>query len=313
MCRSNKIEERVLEEIFYLKNVFETIFKISRLKRPEYAAVYYLLYILKFKTFGQMKYKGSRGCSFTEIHKTAQEERLIRGGKRTDESSLRTGRNELLRGGILAQIVWAEKAKFKAEAFIPINPMVLVKKYFDQLEDRFGKDVLQKSRLKELVDIYLDKFGSTLEECKNITVLHFTEWNTNMALGFLEFTDCKEILIRVSGNKLLTNQYVDSLYRILEKAKLRILLSKEAVMSHKNALDNLKAKFNDSISVRYFGVDTYSTTRLFVIPQKVGIDGRKVLSAGGGYYISTIYSDRDAVDKLTRRFEALWEISESVY
>jgi len=277
-------------DIQLLINSFESIFKKMRIKNSEEAAAYYTLYICLFPK-----------VSITKIHEEA-----IKGGYIEPRSRrpIETGKTQLLKNGIIAEVLQVHfESEFSHEKVIPINPIFLLSK----LEDYYNKG---KKDYEEFYKLYLKKFGKLgiVIEHGAITLYHSNEWAIYMLLNAINNLRTQdELLMRVSGFTILKKPY--NLEKILEKGqKTRLIITSKEL--NKETIGVLKRKYKGLFSVRYHPIEAYTTSRLLIFGNKIGVDCRKLLNHPEPCYISTVYLDEEPIKILREGFEIIWNMSE---
>lgn len=160
-----EIVERRCEITLDTIDAFDRIFTYAGFKNSRGAAAYYAILIEQFPpTFQQI---------------TSRSIELL--GKGFRPSSLNTGKNELFKKGLIAEVYLADKdIDFDNEKFLPVNPQIIWDEISSQIRQNISEEIYNSyyNAVIELNDKYLlniKKYGLGTET-GSITMIYRSQW-----------------------------------------------------------------------------------------------------------------------------------------
>lgn len=282
-----------------IRAAFLQLFEMLGVGYPAEAATYYVLYTSTFpdsRTFGQLYRDASK---------------LVEG---TKEGRLRRGRDELLKSGFVARVLFPHEAAedFGHEAYIPANPMIIWEEGEARLEERLGSDLFEimKSSAQELSSQYelnFGKYGIGIEE-GILTIFYSGRWINFTLLNLCRRTP-RSVSLSISG----FSSFVEPSLRFFHKS-LDTGSSVRVLLDHKidtDSVKELKSKYGDRFATRFAAVGT--THRMTLIDDVLALDTIRILSleSSAPSYVGTLYVETDStIARLREHYEGRWAKAE---
>ncbi len=314
----NKLLIGAIEKIFR----YELNFKYEKA-----AALYYYLLIDKGMTVPF--------CDFLPSTTTENQISLPR---------LQTGRKELLKNGVIAEIFLGRTAslrvrdRFKGEAFLPVSPNVFYYLYKDSIENHLAMDAILEIQngFMKLSEKYNETFGlDKLRELayrrdgrskqknnssetdqvtlnmgsSNLTLCYSMYWVLYNIFNNIKSNS--NISLMVSGIRIFgEHEYIYN--KILEKEPQVncILLLKKENNKYAKSMKNKHAKINFG----YVPTQSNATCRKVLVDDTFALDGRKILSQSDQEpsYVGSIYFDMQSINKIKDSFNDTWNACEKI-
>lgn len=281
----------------YIQNI-SPLFAHCGFKYPLGAAAYYALLIENFPT------------TFKTINDQAKRIMV----EQIKPNQLRAGRYELLQHGFLAQVIpmASKDIEFDREFFLPISPDLVWKANVKKLDKIIAeKELIHRYREIEKLELeykeIFKKYGIG-SETGSLTAFHSSKWLLYILVYNIPINQNLWMLLGSLGS--FEPPYINYYRYMLEKGiNTRIIYDKEDPDTEEriNNIINLKKKYAQRIEVRSNPVSD-ETSRKFICDNMV-IDGKKILSFGKNdlSYISTIYLQKDIIDRIKKSFHTEWE------
>lgn len=280
---------------------FEMMFERMKVDRPREAATYYTILIIDCPK------------EFSDYLKIAEELTNI------TRRPLETGRNSLLRYGLIAEVLFTANADedFGRESYLPVNPRVIWEDIKDNLKGVVAPDTFtaMQSRLNDYSSAYNDHFktyGIKIKREGNVTLRYSGKW-----ILFNILNNCLEkkntLRMQIGGERFFEEPFVKYFKKFLElNSKVELLIDTEANLDIAMAL---KKAYGDSLDIRYFSENTSGTMRNYVFGKELAVNGIKILSESDPkepIYVGTAYVNLDDIEVLNAKFENLWGLAKKL-
>lgn len=280
---------------------FEMMFERMKVDRPREAATYYTILIIDCPK------------EFSDYLKIAEELTNI------TRRPLETGRNSLLRYGLIAEVLFTANADedFGRESYLPVNPRVIWEDIKDNLKGVVAADTYNamQSRVNEYGSAYSEHFktyGIKIKREGNVTLRYSGKWILYNILN--NCLDKKNTLrMQIGGERFFEEPFVHYFKKFLElNTKVELLIDTEANIDVAKAL---KKAYGDSLDIRYFSEDTSGTMRNYVFGKELAVNGIKILSESDPkepIYVGTAYVNLEDIEVLNTKFENLWGLAKKL-
>jgi len=253
------------------------------------------------------------------------------------KNGLKTGRKELLKKGLIAQIFLTDDAdrrfrdSFKGiEAFLPINPKIIYELYKDSIDDIYERNIASEANagFEELSINYNKVFSlgrmkskalrsypsrdADIHNGSNLTLCYGMEWALYNIINNIK--NRSEISLMVSGVRIFdehTHIYKKMLEKELSVKAILLKRSENSAEKARIAMNDFKGK----IEFKYAPTQSNATCRKFLVKDAFALDGRKLLplTKQEPSYIGTIYFDEYSINKITESFNDTWDASEAIH
>jgi hypothetical protein len=280
---------------------FEMMFERMKVDRPREAATYYTILIIDCPK------------EFSDYLKIAEELTNI------TRRPLETGRNSLLRYGLIAEVLFTANADedFGRESYLPVNPRVIWEDIKENLKGVVAADTFtaMQGRLNEYASAYSEHFktyGIKIKREGNVTLRYSGKWILYNILN--NCLDKKNTLrMQIGGERFFEEPFVKYFKKFLElNSKVELLIDTEANLDIAKAL---KKAYGESLDIRYFSENTSGTMRNYVFGKELAVNGIKILSESDPkepIYVGTAYVNLDDIEVLSAKFENLWGLAKKL-
>lgn len=279
------------------------LFAHSGFRNPVAAAAYYTLLLRNFPTTFNLINKEAK----TLLQKEHRRNRII------------IGRQELMLKGYIAHVLPIEdnNLNFDREMYLPISPEFVWDENIYNLNKVITKNEKEHKslKIKELSEVFKKNFGAygIRTETGTFTLFHSSKW----LLYTLVYNTKLNKVLRMQLGSLgsFVSPTIDYYERMLKddiKTKIICDLTEQDIKERISNIWSLKIKYPKNIEIRS-APTTYGTSRRMIY-DKMLIDGKKLLSFGNGdlSYLSTIYLQKDVINRMQKNFETLWEICNEI-
>ncbi len=280
---------------------FEMMFERMKVDRPREAAAYYTILIVDCPK------------EFSDYLKIAEELTNI------TRRPLETGRNSLLRYGLIAEVLFTANADedFGRESYLPVNPRVIWEDIKENLKGVVAPDTYtaMQNRLTEYTSSYSEHFktyGIKIKREGNVTLRYSGKWILYNILN--NCLDKKNTLrMQIGGERFFEEPFVRYFKKFLElNSKVELLIDTEANI---DIAKSLKQAYGDSLDIRYFSENTSGTMRNYVFGKELAVNGIKILSESDPkepIYVGTAYVNLEDIEVLNAKFENLWGLAKKL-
>jgi hypothetical protein len=280
---------------------FEMMFERMKVDRPREAATYYTILIIDCPK------------EFSDYLKIAEELTNI------TRRPLETGRNSLLRYGLIAEVLFTANADedFGRESYLPVNPRVVWEDIKENLKGVVASDTFtsMQGRLNEYASAYNEHFktyGIKIKREGNVTLRYSGKW-----ILFNILNNCLEkkntLRMQIGGERFFEEPFVKYFKKFLElNSKVELLIDTEANLDIAKAL---KKAYGESLDIRYFSENTSGTMRNYVFGKELAVNGIKILSESDPkepIYVGTAYVNLNDIEILNAKFENLWGLAKKL-
>ena len=273
------------------------MFERMKLERPREAATYYTILVVDSPK------------EFSEFLKIAEELANI------TRRPLETGRNCLLRNGLIAEVLFAADSDetFGRESYLPVHPRVIWEDIKDDLKTVVAEDTYtaMENRLREYSDAYdkhFNKYGIKIKRSGNVTLRYSGKWVIyNILNNCLETKG--QLKIQIGGERFFEDPFLKYFKKFLElDTKVQL------IVDTKNNIDiakELKKTYGDNLDIRCFSEHTSGTLRNYVFGKELAVNGIKILPENSTEpsYVGTAYVNLDDIEVLNEKFESLWALA----
>jgi hypothetical protein len=277
------------------------MFERMKVDRPREAATYYTILIIDCPK------------EFSDYLKIAEELTNI------TRRPLETGRNSLLRYGLIAEVLFTANADedFGRESYLPVNPRVVWEDIKDNLKGVVAPDTYNsmQNRLNDYTAAYSGHFktyGIKIKREGNVTLRYSGKWILyNILNNCLEKKNT--LRMQIGGERFFEEPFVHYFKKFLElNSKVELLIDTEANMDIAKAL---KLTYGDNLDIRYFSENTSGTMRNYVFGKELAVNGIKILSESDQkepVYVGTAYVNLEDIEVLNAKFENLWGLAKKL-
>ena len=276
---------------------FEMMFERMKIDRPREAAVYYVTLIIDCPK------------EFSEFLKIAEEFANI------TRRPLETGRNSLLKNGLIAKVLFSNEAKedFGRESYLPAHPKSVWEDIKSDLKQVVAEDTYRviENRINEYTKYYktnFEKYGIKLKRNGNVTLQYSGRWILyNLLSNCLESKD--GLKIQVGGQRFFDEPFVKYFRKFLDlDTKIQIIIDNPSNLAE---INKLKETYGNNLEIRCFSEDISGTMRNFVFGKEIAVNGIKILHEKNNEpsYIGTAYVDLEDIEVLDGKFNSLWDIA----
>jgi len=295
-----------------LRDLFNQVFDLTP-GEDLGAAAYYVYFIKKFP----INYKNMKAevkiayKSFKDIH-------------------LRSGRDELLRCGLIAKTLPCEEEEsrdiFDREAYLPVHPLAIYNLHYKDLEAQLGPEVVKTfkykfNKLGEKYDkhfnceslrkscrkTYITKDGKSVSS-SNITVYYSGMWVIYLLLGSMQGIDKPKAHMVLSGIRIF-DEYIDFYSKLLDSDLNIELLLLRSDKDQIPKVKEIKSKYSAKFDARYANTESNMTNRMTILESAFALDGRKMLPLRRQEpsYSGTMYFDDACINMIRNIFQNTWK------
>ena len=277
------------------------MFERMKVDRPREAATYYTILIIDCPK------------EFSDYLKIAEELTNI------TRRPLETGRNSLLRYGLIAEVLFTANADedFGRESYLPVNPRVIWEDIKENLKGVVAPDTYtaMQGRLNGYSSAYSDHFktyGIKIKREGNVTLRYSGKWILYNILN--NCLDKKNTLrMQIGGERFFEEPFLRYFKMFLElNSKVELLIDTDANIDVAKAL---KKAYGDNLDIRYFSENTSGTMRNYVYGKELAVNGIKILSESDPkepIYVGTAYVNLEDIEVLNTKFENLWGLAKKL-
>jgi hypothetical protein len=276
---------------------FEMMFERMKLHRPREAAVYYAILVIDSPK------------EFSEFLSIAEDLANL------TRRPLETGRNCLMKNGIVAKVLFAHHTKdcFGRESYLPVHPEAIWEFIKEDLQQYIAPETYHiiEQHLKLYKDYYqdnYDKYGIKLKRNGNVTIEYYGKWILFNALHN-SMDKGNHLKLQISGDRFFQEPYLYYFKRFLElDNKIQLIVDSQV---DNTILNELKKTYNDKLELRYFPEGASGTLRNYVYGKEFAINGIKILQETNEEpaYIGTAYVDIEDIKIFNSKFDSLWNIA----
>jgi hypothetical protein len=280
---------------------FEMMFERMKVDRPREAATYYTILIVDCPK------------EFSDFLKIAEELTNI------TRRPLETGRNALLRYGLIAEVLFTANAdeEFGRESYLPVHPKVIWEDIKENLKAVIAADTFaaMQSRLSDYSAYYSEhfkKYGIKIKREGNVTLRYSGKWILyNILNNCLEKQN--SLRMQIGGERFFDDPFLKYFRKFLDlKTKVELLIDTDANI---DIAKELKKAYGDNLDIRYFSDNTSGTMRNYVFGKELAVNGIKILSESDPkepIYVGTAYVDLEDIEVLNEKFENLWGLAKKL-
>ncbi|MBD3226663.1 MAG: hypothetical protein GF329_00610 [Candidatus Lokiarchaeota archaeon] len=279
---------------------FEMMFERMKVDRPREAATYYTILIIDCPK------------EFSEFLRVAEDLANI------TRRPLETGRNSLLKNGIIAEVLFTSKSEedFGRESFLPVHPRVIWEDSKNELKSVIADDTYSamQNRLSDYSKYYDDNFktyGIKIKRQGNVTLRYSGKWILyNILHNCLEKSN--DLKMQIGGEHFFDEPFIKYVKKFLElNSKVELIIDTD---SHLDIAKKLKEAYKDNIDIRYFSEDTSGTMRNYVFGKELAVNGIKILPESNNEpsYIGTAYVNLDDIEVLNQKFKNMWQLAKQL-
>ena len=292
-----RIKTRV--KLDYIQD-FEMMFERMRLHRPREAAVYYAIQIIDSpKEFSEFLHIANELANLTR-------------------RPLETGRNCLLKNGLIAKVLFTNKTKkdFGRESYLPVHPAAIWEFIKNDLKQYIAPETYHAIEhhlhyYRECYHDNFDKYGVKLRRNGTVTLEYYGKWTMyNMLHNSLEKGN--NLKLQIAGNRFFKEPFIDYFKKFLElDNKIQVIVDSEI---NKDILNEVKEQYGDKLELRYFPEGASGTLRNYVFGKEFAVNGIKILEdTSEPSYIGTAYVDVDDIKVFNSKFDSLWEMAKPLH
>ena len=276
---------------------FEMMFERMKVDRPREAATYYTILIIDAPK------------EFSEFLRVAEDLANI------TRRPLETGRNSLLRNGLIAEVLFSSKSEedFGRESFLPVHPRVIWEDSRAELKSVIAEETYKsmENRINEYTKFYDDNFqtyGIKIKREGNVTLRYSGKWILyNILHNCLEKSN--ELKMQIGGEHFFDEPFIKYVKKFLElNSKVELIIDSE---SHLDLAKKLKEAYKDNLDIRYFTENTSGTMRNYVFGKELAVNGIKILpeTTNEPSYVGTAYVDLEDIEVLSEKFKNMWQLA----
>jgi hypothetical protein len=295
----SRIKTRV--KLDYIQD-FEMMFERMKLHRPREAAVYYSILIVDSpKEFSEI------------LHIAGELANLTR-------RPLETGRNCLLKNGLIAKVLFANQTKYQfgRESYLPAHPKAIWECVKQDLQRYVAPETYHtiEKHLNMYTDFYKDnyeKYGIKLKRSGNVTIEYYGKWVLyNVLHNSLDRGNT--LRFQISGDRFFKEPFIDYFKKFLElDKKVEVIVDSQI---EDTILDEFKDAFGDKLELRYFPEGATGTLRNYVFGKEFAVNGIKILKDNGNdgepAYVGTAYVDLEDIQVFNSKFDSLWNMAKPI-
>jgi hypothetical protein len=273
------------------------------LKSPLGSTAYYIFLIKYFPT------------NFRIIAKAAKDAM----GSNINLNKLVRGRQDLLELGFISQVLplyGQIKENFDRETFLPIAPILTWQDNVDNLRGIISPENLEHrlELIEELQDTFRINFGKygVKVENESITLFHSSRW----LLYFLLYNvnDSKNVRMLLGALGSFRAPFIKYYEKTLSSGLKAKIIYDPTTETSKERIDNLmklKEKYDANIKIKTTPI-SHGTSRR-IICDNMAIDGKKLVAFNSDLsYISTIYFQKEIIERMKNNFDTAFETSREV-
>ncbi|MBN1280098.1 MAG: hypothetical protein JXA00_00445 [Candidatus Thermoplasmatota archaeon] len=279
---------------------FEMMFERMHVDRPREAATYYTILIIDCPK------------EFSEFLKSAEDLTNI------TRRPLETGRNSLLRYGLIAEVLFSANSKedFGRESYLPVHPKVIWEDIKDDLKSVVAPETYtaMQNRLNEYTTSYNEHFktyGIKIKRDGNVTLRYSGKWILyNILNNCLEKKN--NLRMQIGGERFFDEPFLKYFKKFLSlDTKVELLIDSGTNI---DIAQQLKKAYGDHLDIRYFSENTSGTMRNYVFGKELAVNGIKILAEEGAEpcYVGTAYVNLEDIELLNTKFENLWELAKKL-
>jgi len=276
---------------------FEMMFERMKINRPREAAVYYAILVVDCPK------------EFSEFLKVAEDLANI------TRRPLETGRNSLLKNGLIAKVLFSNKAEedFGRESYLPAHPRAVWEDVKNDLKKVIAEDTYNtiEKRLTEYGQFYnhnFEKYGIKLKRNGNVTLQYSGKWLLYNALNnVLEKNNA--LKLQIGGERFFEEPFVKYFKRFLElDTKIQLIVDAKVNI---DVIKNLEKTYGEKLEIRYFSENVSGTLRNYVYGKEIAINGIKILPENHSEpsYIGTAYVNLEDIELLDDKFNNMWDLA----
>lgn len=227
---------------------------------------------------------------------------------------LEAGRKSLLESGLIAKVLFSEPVEnFGRERYLPVNPRIIWEETKEEIKPMVSEEAFEamESNMEEITRAYHENFkthGIKLSRKGKVTLRYSGKW-----IYYALLSNCyrrsSHLRLQLSGEELSEKGLVACIRRLLElNEKIRLLMDGEENLDN---IKKLKDEFGKRLEVRLFPGETLMKSCVF--GKEFAIASMKILSEDPvPFYVGTAYVDMNEVEKLSKEFDGMWELSRPV-
>ena len=279
---------------------FEMMFERMKVDRPREAAVYYVTLVIDCPK------------EFSEFLKVAEDLANI------TRRPLETGRNSLLRNGLIAKVLFSNEADedFGRESYLPAHPRAIWEDIKSDLKQVIAEDTYKaiENRLGEYGKWYtgnFEKYGIKLKRNGNVTLQYSGKWILyNVLNNCLEKSD--NLKMQIGGERFFEEPFIKYFKKFLDlDMKVQLIVDTKVNM---NAAKELKKTYGNNLEIRYFAEDISGTMRNYVFGKEIAVNGIKILpeTHTEPSYVGTAYVKLEDIEVLDDKFNNLWDLAKPI-
>ena len=279
---------------------FEMMFERMKLHRPRESAVYYTILIVDSpKEFSEF------------LHIAEELANLTR-------RPLETGRNCLLKNGLIAKVLFAHEPKhhFGRESYLPVHPLAIWEFIKEDLVKYVAPETYHniENHLKNYSEYYrdnYDKYGIKLKRNGNVTLEYYGKWTLyNILHNSIE--QGNHVKLQISGDRFFKAPYINYFKKYLElDKKVQIIVDSDIPI---DLIKEMNETYKDKLELRYFPDGSSGTLRNFVYGKEFALNGIKILQEHNDEptYVGTAYVDIEDIKIFNNKFDSLWNIAKPI-
>jgi len=229
--------------------------------------------------------------------------------------SLETGRNSLLKNGLIAKVLFSHEADedFGRESYLPVHPRAIWVGIKDDLKRIIAEDTYNaiEHHLQEYSECYntnFSKYGIKLKRNGNVTLQYSGKWILyNLLNNCLDKSN--QLKMQVGGERFFQEPFLQYFKKFLDlDTKIQLIVDMEINI---DAAKALKKAYGDKLEIRCFSEDVSGTMRNFVFGKEIAVNGIKILPEASDEpsYIGTAYVDVNDIEVLDGKFKSLWDLA----
>ena len=279
---------------------FEMMFERMKVDRPREAAVYYVTLVVDCPK------------EFSDFLKIAEEFANI------TRRPLETGRNSLLKNGLIAKVLFANEADedFGRESYLPAHPRAVWEDSKADLKKVIADDTYRfiENRISEYSNFYtrnFEKYGIKLKRNGNVTLQYSGKW-----ILYNVLSNCLEnnngLKMQVGGERFFDEPFINYFKKFLDlDTKVQLIVDNT---NNIDAIKKLKEAYGDKLEIRCFSEEISGTMRNFVFGKEIAVNGIKILpeTHDEPSYIGTAYVNLQDIEVLDDKFNNLWGLAKPI-
>jgi len=276
---------------------FEMMFERMKVNRPREAAVYYIISVIDCPK------------EFSEFLKVAEELANI------TRRPLETGRNSLLKNGLIAKVLFSNKAEedFGRESYLPAHPRAVWEDVKNDIKKVIAEDtyIAIEKRLNEYGRFYtsnFEKYGIKIKRNGNVTLQYSGKWLLYNALNNI-LENSNALKMQIGGERLFEEPFVKYFKKFLElDTKIQLIVDSKVNI---DVINDLEKIYGSNLEIRYFAEDVSGTLRNYVYGKEIAINGIKILPENHTEpsYIGTAYVNLNDIEILDGKFNNMWDLA----